>query len=179
MRVSPIALAYYKDLTKALDNAVLSSQVTHPYFTNSEACKIYTKLVVLALDNKAKEALAHCLTTFNFEDLDLKSRFAKYSDFSSFRGVTERDISSSGYVVHSLEASLWAFFTTSTFRDGALKTVNLGDDADTVGAIYGGLAGAFYGIEAVPEDWLRHLQRKDILDGVIEGIVGLITRDRP
>ena len=173
MRVSPIALVYHNVPSVALENAVLSSQVTHPYPTNSEACKIYTKLIGLALTTTTKEALANQLTSHGFEDPDLRSRFAKYSDLASFKQVSETDISSSGYVVHSLEASLWAFFTTDTFREGALKVVNLGDDADTVGAIYGGLAGAFYGIENVPDEWLNKLQRKDIVDEVSEGLVKL------
>ena len=174
MRVSPIALVYHKDLSVALENAMLSSQVTHPYPTNAEACQIYTKLIGIALTAATKEALARCLITYTFEDPTLKSRFAKYSDVASFGRVPEVEISSSGYVVHSLEASLWAFFTTDTFRDGAIKVVNLGDDADTVGAIYGGLAGAFYGMESVPEEWLNDLQGKEILQEVIEGVVNLI-----
>ena len=54
--------------------------------------------------------------------------------------MSEIDISSSGYVIHNLEASLWEFFSSETFYDGAPKVVNLGDDADTVGVIYGGVA---------------------------------------
>lgn len=132
MRVSPIALVYHNDLSVALENAALSSQVTHPYSTNSEACQLYTQLMLLALKGSNKEDLAESLTKFGLEDPDLRSRFSKYSDVASFERVPDTDISSSGYVVHSLEASLWAFFTTGTFRDGALKVVNLGDDADTV-----------------------------------------------
>ncbi len=62
-------------------------------------------------------------------------------------------IRGSGYVVEALEAALWAFRRTDSFAEGALAAVNLGDDADTTGAIYGQLAGAWYGIEAIPEGW--------------------------
>lgn len=77
-------------------------------------------------------------------------------------------------MVATLEAALWAFFTTDGFREGALKAVNLGDDADTVGAVYGGLAGAFYGIEDVPAEWIEGLVRRNMIDGVVEGVVRLV-----
>lgn len=79
-------------------------------------------------------------------------------------------------MVHTLEAALWAFFTTESFREGALKVVNLGDDADTVGAVYGGLAGSFYGVEEVPGEWIEGLKRKDLVDGVVEGVVKLVEK---
>lgn len=93
---------------------------------------------------------------------------------ASFAAVPETEIQSSGYVVATLEAAVWAFFTTGGFREGALKVVNLGDDADTVGAVYGGLAGAFYGVEDVPAEWMGGLMRRDLVDGVVEGVVRLV-----
>ena len=68
----------------------------------------------------------------------------------SFKRRNPPEIRGSGYVVASLEAALWAFFHSNTFREGALLAVNLGDDADTTGAVYGQLAGAFYGEQHVP-----------------------------
>ncbi|KAI4158558.1 MAG: hypothetical protein LQ342_007340 [Letrouitia transgressa] len=175
MRVASIGLVYHDDLRLALQNASLSAQVTHPYPTNSEACKLYTKLIVAALQDASKSDLASAVGQWAFEDPDLRARFAKYSDLSSFANTPEEDISSSGYVVHSLEASLWAFFTTDSFSSGALKVVNLGHDADTVGAIYGGVAGAYYGIEAIPAEWLTELEAKEVIDAVVEGVVALVT----
>lgn len=79
-------------------------------------------------------------------------------------------------MVHTLDAALWAFFTTDDFRQGALKAVNLGYDADTVGAVYGGLAGAFYGVENIPTEWKEGLLMRELVDGVIEGVVQLVER---
>lgn len=76
----------------------------------------------------------------------------------------------------TLEAALWGFFTTDGFREGALKVVNLGGDADTVGAVYGGLAGAFYGIDCVPGEWMDGLVRRDLVEGVVEGVLGLVEK---
>lgn len=85
--------------------------------------------------------------------------------------VKERDeISSSGYVLHSLEAALWALARTDTFLDGVLLAVNLGDDADTVGAIHGQLAGTLYGRSGIPESWLAHLHDTRMIEDLAAGI---------
>ena len=75
----------------------------------------------------------------------------------SFRQKEPPAIIGSGFVVRSLEAALWAFHRSDSFRKGALRAVNLGNDADTTGAIYGQLAGAFYGVNGIPQDWLERL----------------------
>ena len=74
------------------------------------------------------------------------------------------DIRGTGYVVRSMEAALWAFARSTSFRQGALLAVNLGDDADTTGAIYGQLAGAFYGATSIPSEWICRLTALDTLD---------------
>lgn len=80
-------------------------------------------------------------------------------------------------MLDSLEAALWAFFTTSSFREGAVKVVNLGDDADTVGAIYGGLAGAFYSDDQIPEEWLRDIERLDLVEDVVGKLVTVRSKE--
>ena len=75
----------------------------------------------------------------------------------SFKRKEPPGIRGTGYVVDTLEAVLWAFHRTDNFREGALKVVNLGDDADTTGAIYGQIAGAYYGVEAIPSEWRERL----------------------
>ena len=74
-------------------------------------------------------------------------------------------------MVDSLEAALWAFRNASGFRDGALLAVNLGDDADTTGAVYGQLAGAFYGVEGIPEEWRALLARRDDIERLADGLL--------
>jgi ADP-ribosylglycohydrolase len=64
--------------------------------------------------------------------------------------------------VDCLEAALWAFHRSETFRDGALLAVNLGDDADTTGAVYGQLAGAYYGAQGIPSAWLTKLAHREL-----------------
>src|SRR5204862_6279570 len=82
----------------------------------------------------------------------------------SFTHREPPDIAGTGYVVRSLEAALWAFAKSTTFEDGALLAVNLGDDADTTGAIYGQIAGAHYGVEAIPARWREMLAGRETLE---------------
>ena len=79
--------------------------------------------------------------------------------------IAENEISGSGYVLHTLEASIWCILTTDDYSSAVLKAVNLGEDTDTTGAVTGGLAGLMYGYENIPEKWVSQLARKeDILD---------------
>lgn len=81
------------------------------------------------------------------------------------------EISSSGYVVSSLEASIWSLMTTSNYRDCVLKAVNLGKDTDTVAAIAGGLAGLYYGYEDIPKEWIEKIVRRDYIEKLCENLI--------
>ena len=76
---------------------------------------------------------------------------------------SENEIRSSGFVLDTLQASLWSFLTTDSFRDAVLKAVNLGDDTDTTGAVTGAIAGLYYGVDEIPGAWLDKLARKDLI----------------
>ena len=88
----------------------------------------------------------------------------------SFAEKDPPEICGSGYVVKSLEAALWAFAKSESFADGALLAVNLGDDADTTGAIYGQIAGAFYGIGGIPEAWVQKLAMRGLIMQMAEDV---------
>jgi ADP-ribosylglycohydrolase len=75
--------------------------------------------------------------------------------------LEKKEIQSSGYVLHTLEASIWCLLTTDDYRTAVLKAVNLGEDTDTTGAVTGGLAGLLYGYETIPENWISQMARKD------------------
>ncbi|KAL4994863.1 ADP-ribosylation/Crystallin J1 [Aspergillus recurvatus] len=173
MRVSPIGLVYFDDMEEALYQAAASSDVTHPYPTCAECCIIYTKLIVRILNGASKESLVAELAATRFKDKKLEQRLGHYASLQDWQAKAERDIESSGYVVSTLEAALWSFFSTSTFESGALRAVNLGWDADTVGAVYGGLAGAFYGLEAIPSRWVEGLQNREVIEEIADGLVTL------
>ena len=73
------------------------------------------------------------------------------------------DIRGTGFVVHSLEAALWAFYHSESFEQGCLLAVNLGDDADTTGAVFGQLGGAYYGEQSIPNTWRNKLAQKKLI----------------
>lgn len=88
--------------------------------------------------------------------------------YEEFKNIELKDIRSTGYVIDTLEASLWCIFNTTSYKDAVLKAVNLGDDTDTVGAITGGLAGIIYGYDTIPSKWIDTLARKDDIIGLGE-----------
>jgi ADP-ribosyl-[dinitrogen reductase] hydrolase len=92
----------------------------------------------------------------------------------SFRTRDPPLIRASGYVVSSLEAALWAFHHSTSFEHGCLLAVNLGDDADTVAAIYGYLAGAYYGIESIPQRWKDALALRPLIHGIATELYNLV-----
>ena len=90
---------------------------------------------------------------------------------AAFQQLDENEIKSSGYVVDTLEAAIWCFMNTDTYKDCVLKAVNLGEDTDTVAAVAGGLAGLYYGIEAIPQEWMNILPKKEWIDELIEKLL--------
>lgn len=187
MRCAPVPLIYHCSPEIAQEYAAQASVPTHPHPTCVQACQIYTHLISRMMDSnpmKSQMDIWDALQAFvggkderfGHTTQALHDTFSKYAYLKDFQNAHDHDIESSGYVVHTLEAALWAFFSTTTFKQGALKVVNLGNDADTVGAVYGGLAGAWYGVEAIPEEWLSGLQAKSILDKVVEGVVTLVAK---
>jgi ADP-ribosyl-[dinitrogen reductase] hydrolase len=174
MRVIPVALAFHAaGMEKAAASARESSRVTHPHSRCQEACAIHTQLAVKALQGGDKNALAEVIATASIQDNQLRDRLGAYKSLDSWMQQPESKIRSTGYVIDTLEAALWGFFTTGTFEEGAVRVVNLGHDADTVGAVYGGLAGAFYGFDAIPARWIKTMRNKDLLQRVSEGLEGL------
>jgi ADP-ribosyl-[dinitrogen reductase] hydrolase len=89
----------------------------------------------------------------------------------SFRRRQPPKIVGSGYVVRSLEAALWAFHDAADFRESVLRAVNLGDDADTTGAVCGQLAGAYWGEAGIPVEWREGLARKDLLEDALNALL--------
>lgn len=89
----------------------------------------------------------------------------------SFRQKQPPEIIGSGYVVRSLEAALWAFYHGQDFRDAVLKAVNLGDDADTTGAVCGQFSGAYFGRAGIPLEWRQKLAQPSMVEDVLERLL--------
>jgi len=91
----------------------------------------------------------------------------------SFKHRNPPEIKGTGYVVESLEAALWAFYHSNSFREGCLMAVNLGNDADTTGAVYGQIAGAFYCEQGVPECWRLRLAKRELIESFADELFKL------
>ena len=94
----------------------------------------------------------------------------------SFKNKQPPEICGTGYVLQSLEAALWAFWHSDDFEAGALAAVNLDDDADTTGAIYGQLVGAYYGINAIPDSWRSKLAMSSRIIELVDRLFELARR---
>ena len=85
-----------------------------------------------------------------------------------FVNLNVSQIKSSGYVVDTLEASIWCILNTTSYEEAVLKAINLGEDTDTIGAITGSLAGIIYGSERIPQRWTSKLKNKEYLTNLID-----------
>ena len=182
MRILPLAI-YLQD--KPIDQRFCITKevsgITHSHIRSVIGCFFAVEFVIQLLKSKDKcDAYyeAQNIVRDYLHLIDIKSTEIELYNrilFDDISRIPEQDIYASGYVLHTLEASLWAFLTTDNFKEAVLKAVNLGNDADTIGAITGGMAGLFYGVEQIPEDWINQLVRtKDIENlGMRYEIVGM------
>ena len=157
MRLAPIPMFYALNMDDAIEFAGLSSMTTHGAEEAVSACRYMAAVIVRALHGMDKEEVLAPPQSLNLAD-EMK-RVA----FGSFRISNPPEIRGSGYVVKSLEAALWAFHHTDNYADGAVMAVNLGEDADTTGAVYGQIAGPFYGANHIPARWTDVLVQKDMI----------------
>ena len=159
MRLAPVPMFYASRPEEAIVRCADSSRTTHGVEEAVDACRYFGGLIVGALGGADKESLlspSYSPVRGLWERSPLAAKVAEIAD-GSFKRREPPDIKGLGYVIPSLEAALWAFDRSSDFRDGALRAVNLGDDADTTGAIYGQIAGAYYGAKGIPVEWLDRL----------------------
>ncbi|KAG8682953.1 hypothetical protein FRC08_014611 [Ceratobasidium sp. 394] len=181
MRLSPVPASLHHNPAKAIATASLQSRVTHSSPLCIDACILATAYMVGFYHAKgnARER----------KRAVLNPEFTPFADGSRIPLVTEevqelhgeglyknRDVSevmTDGFVLSTLEAALWALWRGDTFEEGLMLLLPLGSDVDTVGAVYGQLAGSCYGYDEIPARWLEKLQRQDVLSEAYDGIVVL------
>ena len=163
MRLAPVPMFFANDHDTAVHHSAESSRTTHGAQECLDASRLFGSILVRALGGAKKDALL-----FGNEGLQLQAPKIQAIAKGDYKFKSEQDIRGSGYVVSSLEASLWCFLTTDNYRDAILKATNLGEDADTTAAITGQLAGAFYGVQSIPAGWLDKLAKRELLEGLAE-----------
>ena len=181
MRIMPLVFYLAHSKKDELYDAVRKvSSLTHAHEVCVLGCYIYVALSLelleyrtsheelvlnetdkLALFGRELEIIHHNVK--GLFSADAVKYYERIFNLDSFRNLPMEAISSSGFVVHSLEAALWCFVTTGNFRDCLIKAVSLGDDTDSVAAIAGGIAAMFYGYDAIPAEWIKDLRNKNVI----------------
>lgn len=165
MRLVPVVLYYFPDRERIRTFAADSSRTTHAAPEAIECCQLFAELIGKALQSVSKADLRSLPeTTF------LEPKVAAIAR-GDYLGKPKNEIRGSGYCVASLEAALWCFHHTDSFEAAILEAANLGDDADTTAAIVGQLAGAYYGVQAIPVSWLTKLHQRDDIEATAEALL--------
>jgi len=165
MRLAPVPMFFGRDAAKAMLRSGDSSRTTHGAVAAVDACRYLGGMLFGALQGVAKKSLlspAYSPSPGFWSDHSVCPDIEKVM-LGSFKELQPPQIAGTGYVVKSLEAALWAFYRSDNFREGCLMATNLGHDADTTAAVYGQLAGAYYGVTAIPEEWLSKIALGDTI----------------
>jgi ADP-ribosylglycohydrolase len=172
MRILPLVFALdgYTEKQK-FDMINKAASITHAHIRSTMGCYIYAKYAELLISEK-NQFKAYELMQSNvyelFNELNIpKDEISVYHRIlkKEIHNLDENQIESKGYVVYTLEAALWSFLNSNSYRETVLKAINLGEDTDTTAAVVGGLAGLFYGSEKIPKSWIEKTARlNDILE---------------
>ena len=165
LRIAPANLFFIMDARRSILMGAETSRITHNAAACIDACRYFGGLIVGAMNGASKEEL--CQSRYaplvGLWDWLHLSREIEDVVRGSFKEKEASDIAASGYVVKTLEAVLWAFYQSESFEEGCLMAANLGDHSDTIAAIFGQLAGAYYGIEGIPLHWRSTIAKGQLI----------------
>jgi len=163
MRLAPIPIHYLDRPDLAIHLCAEQSRTTHQAPECLMACRLLGEVLIRALQGKPKDDVL----APSEQVLSLTAGLQAIA-VGDYKTKSETEIRGTGYVVESLEAALWCFWKTDNFKDCVLLAANLGNDADTTSAISGQIAGAFYGKNGIPAEWIRKLTMGDEIDELAE-----------
>jgi ADP-ribosyl-[dinitrogen reductase] hydrolase len=178
MRLAPVPIRYaYLYPTKIDELSRLAEESSLPTHASEQcvsACRYLATVLAALIQGESRETVLSPTWRPLQQLNEIKPLHPLIQEIAqeSFRQKQPPDIQGSGWVVKSLEASLWAFHDADTFEEAVLRAVNLGDDADTTGAVCGQLAGAHWGESQIPSSLRSGLARMDMLENALAGIVG-------
>ncbi|NQX84662.1 MAG: ADP-ribosylglycohydrolase family protein [Flavobacteriaceae bacterium] len=184
MRILPL-LFYIKNksIDEQFDIIKEVSSLTHGHIRSALSCLIYLKLAEHIVNGLSLEK-AYNATRIIIKEFFCDNKISDY-EVNMFSRLVDYDISlldenqikSSGYVLHTLEASFWCLLNSKSYEETVLKAVNLGEDTDTTGAVTGGLGGLVYGYEAIPNEWINALARKDDITNLCDKLYNNLKRN--
>jgi len=168
MRISPLIFLRGLNTDEHLKNIEEVSAITHGHRISIIACQLYVFIAIALMDGKDFENAVRygLLIIFSYyQDSPERGHLKHFKRIvEGISNLRSSDIKSSGYVIDSLEASLWSLSKSKSYGQAVLLAVNLGEDTDTIGAITGSLAGLIYGFDAIPDSWINVLVRKDDIE---------------
>lgn len=180
MRMFPIALYTYNakyEYRKEVEAAYYFSSLTHGHDISMMACKIYSDYIKALLNGESPIEALNTISNYPYDsfydncytfDRILSGKIAKMS---------VNEIKSTGYVVDTLEASIWCLIHSNSYEEAVLKAVNLGEDTDTIAAITGSLAGIVYRLENIPIKWIHKLKNKALILEITKKYAEIIKKN--
>ena len=184
MRIHPFTLYLIrinknKMLINHLKTIGEASSLTHAHPRSKVACIIYSFILWELIEHPCKDSVNMALQNVKIVYSHYSNGWGALTDeydelkafnriFDGIQKLTRNEIQSNGYIVHTLEAAVWCLLTTDSYKECVLKAVNLGDDTDTTAAVAGGLAGALYGYDTIPEDWRNTLLKREYIEELCE-----------
>lgn len=158
MRIAPLAI------TNATDEEIRQvSAITHAHWISMEACVIFVHILRSVLSrNSLKDAITKELPAPTTAEI-----YERFAFLYNVDTLSREEIGSSGYVLETLAAALWCALHTTNYKDCVISAVNLGDDSDTTACVAGALAGALYGFESIPTEWIEVLRGKEIIENCL------------
>ncbi|HTO38869.1 MAG TPA: ADP-ribosylglycohydrolase family protein [Brumimicrobium sp.] len=181
MRILPL-LVYIKNkpIQERFKITQQVSSITHGHIRSTIACFYYLEFAKKIVEGKDKmeayQALKKEIPAFlnsiaiDGSEIELFSRILN----GDIQNEPEEKIDSGGYVLSTLEASLWCLLSTNSYKEAVLKAVNLADDSDTTGAVTGGLAGLIYGFDSIPKEWVDGIVKTEKISRLAEDLEKVI-----
>ena len=169
MRLAPVCFYFHKSLNQSMIHSMNHTRTTHAALESVEASALLSYILLMTLQAKSKDQILK-FTHFEYK---LQSRINEIKN-GSFKIKKESEISGKGLAFDTLEAALFSFYHSDNFLDGLIIAVNLGDDTDTVGAVYGQIAGAYYGLKKIPNTMVTDLHQMSLLMKMIKEFLEII-----
>lgn len=179
MRIHPIAIYFVnKSDDELINKAFEVSELTHAHIRSKLACAYFCVLLKQILHKKS------FIESYKYTNEVMKDLIIKRGEYKPFERILTgkiikesiNKIRSGGYVIDTLEASLWCTYNTKTFKASLLKAVSLGEDTDTVSAVTGAITGALYGYQEIPKEWVNTIVRKDMIEKLVNRFVRRTSR---
>lgn len=174
MRILPLVFAIQNlPIEERFERTRSVSSITHGHIRAVMACFYYLEFAKQLIEGKSKFEI------YNNLQLSIPAFFEKMgiadSEIAHFARLLKANIAdlplseirSGGYVIETIEASVWCLLTTKNYKDAVLRAVNLGHDTDTTAAVTGGLAGLLYGFDGIPKEWVEKLARVEDIEGLV------------